>query len=133
MTPLPETAKARYRSPHNIPRIALDNIETLLGKPVEGPPRDFIISEPTLREMLHAAARRAPAAPKPPPKPLWVRPKDAVALYAIKMTLLYELINTKRVNSKLICGARVIEVSSLDSLGDVEPQVRRRGRPRRAD
>jgi hypothetical protein len=131
MTPLLETAKKRYRAPHNIPRIAPDNIETLLGKPVEGPPREFIISEPTLRELLHMAARPPPAAPKPRPKPLWIRPKAACAIYGFGMTLLYSLINRKRINSKLICGARVIEVSSLDALGDAEPQARRRGRPRR--
>jgi hypothetical protein len=128
--------RARRDVPYHAPR----NIEALHGiLNGAGADDNFILSGAMLRRLLGATKTvPPPAAPKPHeprgpplPAPLWIRPKDAVAQYGIRTTLLYRLIKEKKIISKLICGARVIEVASLDGLGDTDPQVRRRGRPRR--
>jgi hypothetical protein len=99
---------------------------------------NFIISGTMLRQLVDEVKASHPLSPVPRPRgtpqlpaPLWIRPREAVAQYGIRTTLLYKLINEQRVNSKLIGGARVISVASLDALADAEPQARRRGRPRR--
>lgn len=120
--------------PYHAPR----NIAVLHGMLNDaGAGDNFIISGTMLRQLVDEVKASHPLSPVPRPNgtqlpaPLWIRPREAVAQYGIRTTLLYKLINEQRVNSKLIGGARVISVASLDALADAEPQARRRGRPRR--
>jgi hypothetical protein len=130
-----QTGTTRHPARRDTPGHAPINIKALLGKVKPG--EQYTVSGDILRQLVDGlnAAIPPPAAPKPrpppQPQPLWLRPRDAIALYGIRMTLLYKLIHEKKVVAKLIGGARVISVASLDALGETEPQTRRRGRPRR--
>ena len=126
--------RARCDVPYHAPR----NIAALHGiLNGAGAEDNFVLSGAMLRQLVGElkVSIPPPAALKPRPAPslpapIWIRPRDAVAQYGIRMTLLYKLINEGQIISKLIGGARVLSVASLDALGD-EPQARRRGRPRR--
>jgi hypothetical protein len=137
--PMPTRVGTRERAHCDVPHHAPRNIAALHGiLNGAGAEDNFILSGAMLRQLVgeQKVSIPPPATLKPRPAPslpapIWIRPREAVAQYGIRTTLLYKLINEQRVNSKLIGGARVISVASLDALADAEPQARRRGRPRR--
>jgi hypothetical protein len=52
------------------------------------------------------------------PKPRWGRPKTALKVFPIGMTKLYQLINSGDVRSKKVGSMRLIDLESLERLGD---------------
>lgn len=65
----------------------------------------------------------APANPRQPVTPRWLKISTAVAYSAIGRSTLYELMNAGKIRSHRIGGARVIDRESLDAFISSQPAV----------
>jgi hypothetical protein len=93
----------------------------------------FVLRRSLLSDLL--ARDPPPAGPAPPPAAVferkWIRPAEALQRVPIGGTLLHRLLADGTIRSKLLSGCRLIDVESLDAVGDPQGRLKR-GRPRKA-
>lgn len=108
-------------------------LEELIARfAVAGDDDHFVLRRSLLGDLL---ARDAPPPRRaPPPAPVferkWIRPAEALQRVPFGGTLLHRLLANGTIRSKLVSGCRLIDVESLDAVGDPHARLKR-GRPRR--
>jgi hypothetical protein len=122
-----ETAAAPvYRSPAKL--------EELIAQfAVAADDDHFVLHRSLLGDLLTRDAPPPRPAPSPPPvfERRWIRPAEALKRVPFGGTLLHRLLANGTIRSKLVSGCRLIDVESLDAVGDPQGRLKR-GRPRKA-
>jgi hypothetical protein len=108
-------------------------LEELIARfAVAGDDDHFVLRRSLLGDLL--ARDAPPPRPAPPPAPVferkWIRPAEALQRVPFGGTLLHRLLANGTIRSKLVSGCRLIDVESLDAVGDPQGRLKR-GRPRK--